>query len=329
MKVYLYPYRIDSNGAAALAKALDCKRIHPDGKYRGSINNLVINWGMTKTPIWADSQQRVLNHWTNIATSVNKLKSLTILNEAKVSVPPFTTDKKVATEWIKEGYVVVCRTMLRAHSGNGIVIALKANQIVDAPLYTQYVNGKLEFRVHVWTNPETNESIVFDAAQKKKKNGWKEKNPESSAYVRSHDNGYVFARENVVLPEDAKKQAIKAIKALGLNFAAVDIRYIEKTKKAYVLECNTSAGIEGQTLDNYVKIFKDYLATQEKAAIKPIEKIEVAPVVEKIKVEPVKIEKVEPTRIVVPPINHSKIVMVKPSKPSFRNRVFKFLKRKA
>jgi hypothetical protein len=45
-----------------------------------------------------------------------------------------------------------------------------------------------------------------------------------SPLIRSHHRGYVFARENLNVPESVRIEAIKAVKALELDFGAADIK---------------------------------------------------------------------------------------------------------
>ncbi|MDT9694122.1 hypothetical protein Q5762_38495, partial [Streptomyces sp. P9(2023)] len=63
--------------------------------------------------------------------------------------PMFTTSKEEAQGWLDEGTIVVARTMLRGHSGAGIVLHSGDDELVDAPLYVKYVKKTQEYRVHV------------------------------------------------------------------------------------------------------------------------------------------------------------------------------------
>lgn len=262
MKFIVYPYKIASGSAKSLAESLGSKRVRQNGKYKYFNSHTIINWGMTQAPNWAKPGIKVLNDWKLIQNSCNKLTSLKTLSENGVRTPEFTSDIEVAKGWIKDGNTIFCRTKLRGHSGDGIVIAKKLEDIVPAQLFTKYVNGKHEFRVHVW-NDGINEPIVFDATQKRKKEGWNNEHEDKQiGMIRSVHNGFVFCRENLVLPKDVISEAKKAIKALGLNFGGVDIRYREKDSKAYVLECNSSVGLEGTTLERYSGLFKSILNKQ-------------------------------------------------------------------
>ena len=146
---------------------------------------------------------------------------------------------------------VLCRTLLRANSGRGIVVAKKPEELVDAPLYTRYTPKTKEFRVHT-----SAKFGIFDIQEKRKR---KESEKSEVPYIRNHDQGWVFCRENVACPDDVKLEAEKAVQALSLDFGAVDIGY-HPTYGAFVYEVNTAPGLEGQTCESYSAFFKRFLS---------------------------------------------------------------------
>ena len=79
--------------------------------------------------------------------------------------------------------------------------------------------------------------------------------------MRSHAKGWVFCREGVNPPQVVLDQALLAVKALGLDFSAVDVIYNESENKAYILECNSAMGIEenSTSLTRYTNAFKKVL----------------------------------------------------------------------
>ena len=186
----------------------------------------------------------LLNNTEAVAKASNKLRFFEAVSEA-VSVPPFTTSKEVAKEWAAAGKTVICRTLLNGHSGAGIVLADKPEDVVKAPLYTEYVPKKEEYRVHVF-----NGEVIHASRKARKKEVPAE---EVNWKVRNHGNGFIFQHENFELPEDCAVQSLKAIKEIGLDFGAVDVIWNDKQQKAYVLEVNTAPGIEGVTLERYVE----------------------------------------------------------------------------
>lgn len=76
--------------------------------------------------------------------------------------------------------------------------------------------------------------------QKRRQNG-----TDDPGVVRTEENGWVFCRQNVVLPEKAAAECLKAAVALGLDFGGVDVLWNKPSGKATVLEINTAPGIFG------------------------------------------------------------------------------------
>ena len=159
----------------------------------------------------------------------------------EVSCPEWTTDYDTALEWLDSGHTVFARTLTRAHSGLGIVIARSPEELVDAPLYTKYIKKKKEFRVHVFRNQ------VIDLQEKRRSTN----SPDSDFLIRNHANGFVFCRDDIIEPTDLRATALSAVAALGLDFGAVDIIYNAYYDKCYALEVNTAPGLEGTTLESY------------------------------------------------------------------------------
>ena len=171
--------------------------------------------------------------------------------EGKCSIPSFTTSREEACKWVEEGVTVVCRTILNGHSGAGIVLADKKEDVVKAPLYTKYVPKKDEYRVHVM-----NGKMIHKQRKARK---MEVKDEDVNWKIRNLDGGFIFQIENFEIPEDCVTQSIAAVEALGLDFGAVDVIWNNKEKKAYVLEVNTAPGVSGTSPDKYEAGFKELL----------------------------------------------------------------------
>jgi glutathione synthase/RimK-type ligase-like ATP-grasp enzyme len=177
-----------------------------------------------------------------VAEASNKLTCFNLLEAAAVRTPEWTTNQEVAQAWLDDGDEVVIRTVLNGHSGRGIVLASEEG-MCRAPLYTKYVKKKHEYRVHVVGDR------VVDIQQKRKSTAVEDVNYK----IRSHDNGFVFCRENIDDNPDVCAQAVAALQATSLDFGAVDVIWNEKRREAYVLEINTAPGMEGATVNNYAE----------------------------------------------------------------------------
>lgn len=244
-QLVLYAYKQASQGAKNLVEALGIKQIkHNNSKFKGSPKKVVINWGAGDIPAEA-KKCFILNAAIGVAS--NKLKTFEALKD-KDYCPKFWT-KKEDVEFGRNAKVV-CRTVLNGHSGKGIVIAERVDDLVDAPLYVKYIPKKEEYRVHV-VNGE-----VIHVQRKARKNDVPDDHV--NWLVRNHDNGFIFQQEGFEAPDGVVNSAVDAVATLGLDFGAADVIWNEKSNKAYVLEVNTAPGIEGTTVKKYAEAFKKY-----------------------------------------------------------------------
>lgn len=253
------PYMQGSKSAKALAEALGGKVLKLDGsKYVYKDGDVVINWGytlcaqriddMTKHLTYPDSAK--IHNWqeNRMRGASNKLLFFNNMKEScSEIIPRFWTSKDSIPP---DAYPVVCRTVLAGHSGAGIVIASCPSELVAASLYVQYVKKKDEYRVHLGRKNEDPEIIAVQ--RKARSNSAQNVNWQ----VRSHNNGFVFVRNNVNPPPCVIEAAVKSFTASSLDFGAVDVIWNEQQEKAYVLEINTAPGLEGQTIQDYATFFK-------------------------------------------------------------------------
>lgn len=232
----VFPWAMDSEPAKRLAEILGALRVYGHKNYEPRKGDFIIDWGRSDAPSWADEAKAkgcpVLNHWTNIKKSVDKVRSFEHFGKAKVQTVPWTTDQDVAKQWLKEGEWVCCRTSTTGYDGAGLVLAKKLNQIVWAPLYTKYIPSKREFRAYVFRDKIIQ---VF------------EKLPDTGAKpdIRTDSNGWYY--EWTEHHDLDKTPAIEAIKSLGLDFGGVDLVQSTEDKKLYVLETNTAPDIYKHT----------------------------------------------------------------------------------
>lgn len=243
----LYSYNNGSASAKALAAGLGIKMLKREGKPI-VVKDVLINWGCSRIERDILGDHVTLNPEYAIQTAVNKLTAFQTMKDV-VSIPEFTEDRYDAINWLAGGHTVVARTKLNGHSGEGIHILTQDNEFVEAPLYVKYVKKNAEYRIHVF------QEEVFFVQKKARKLDVPDE--EVNWQVRNHQNGFIYANQDVQVQEEAKKQAIMAVKTLGLDFGAVDI--IETAKgKIYTLEVNTACGLEGTTLQKYIEQFNKF-----------------------------------------------------------------------
>lgn len=245
----LYPYNTGSASARALAKALGIKRLKREGKPVGVA--VLLNWGCSSRNIARDVRyQGVLNIPGAVSTASDKLQAFKALS-GHAPIPEWTEERAEASRWLAEGFKVVCRTVLNGHSGEGVVIAQKEEEMVDAPLYVKYIPKKEEHRLHVFRDK------VFFVQRKARKIDIPDE--QVNWQVRNHKNGFIYANANVEPTPEMEQAAITAVQSLGLDFGAVDLIYNQKENKYYVLEVNCAPGLQGLTLQKYVGIFKEFV----------------------------------------------------------------------
>ena len=258
-----------------------------NSRYLTNINHVVINWGNSSIPQWFTEDTKILNHPNKVAVATNKLATLSKLKENGVPTVPFTDDQDIADLWVCDGNKVYARHKLDGHSGEGIEVIQPSNrtfaiqeaqrlldsagleQIADildleyqsvldeesvptAPLYTLGVSNNGEYRVHVFKD----EVILY---QKKSRRLIDEDEvdvpTDEQSDIRNLESGWVYRTGNLERLERIEHLALDTIKALGLDFGAVDI-IMDSEGAVFVLEVNTAPGLGNtQTKDAYINAF--------------------------------------------------------------------------
>lgn len=187
----------------------------------------------------ADSYVR--DHFSVTQKTLNKVEQFERFRDQGVASPQFaTTVERAKALGVK---TLFARTLINATNGRGIVeFEAREQQYPAAPLYTEYIPKKAEYRFHVFGDK------VIDVQEKRKKRGYDD---DRNTRVRNVANGYVYCRDNISIPAGADTLAINAVKALGYSYGAVDLIYNEKRNQCYVLEVNSRPGLMGTTLEKY------------------------------------------------------------------------------
>lgn len=251
----LYSHNPHSKGARLLARELGIRRIqHHNSRFRGVLRPYVINWGATAITLPWVNRVRLLNAPEAVQRVSNKLTFFDdMMYHEDNLTPDWTPDIEYAQEMLDEGKTVVERHVLNGHGGIGIRIVDEVENLREAPLYVEYIKKKAEYRVHLSCVGGDGGWGIIDIQQKIKRPGiapldWR---------VRSHDNGFIYVRENINPPACVRDNAMYAIALTDLHFGAVDVIYNERQDRAYVLEINTAPGLEGQTVSSYANAFRE------------------------------------------------------------------------
>ena len=234
----------------------------------------VINWGSGHHPNWNRPQYRWFNRPESVLTAISKVQTYERLTEAGVPTLSFTTDPGQARRWLNSGKRVLARQD-RQSGGAGIRILVGPTDqagIDNADFFTRYFAKTHEYRAHVV------QGRVVDLTQKKRSQVGVHAQRDRTLHqriIRSHDNGWIFAHEDLDLPGDLGARlsdtAISAVRALGLDFGAVDIAVRiadatavridpQKAPVIKVLEVNTAPGLENtRTINAYLEAFRSVI----------------------------------------------------------------------
>lgn len=265
----LLPYKLGSQGGRELINGLGGLTIHPTrGSYRRRDAHRIINWGNSNKSFDAIFTERDFNHPAAVGLGIDKLSSFTRWVVEGVNHPEWTTDRDRAAGWLRSDNILLGRSSATGSCGKGITVYRKGDNLDRSELfYSRVVGAVREYRVHIGFRPglvgrdirvggrRVLDECVIDVVQKKKRRGI-----DADTLIRSHDNGWVFCRNDIVPPGDhVLHQAVMAVHTLGLDFGACDIG-VSKENIAVVFEVNTAPGIEGLTLARYQDYFNRAIA---------------------------------------------------------------------
>lgn len=175
----------------------------------------------------------------------DKLTQYKFFEKGLLNFAPFTESKDEAKKWIKQGKSVLCRVLLQGQEGHGIIIADKIKELVDAPVYVEYKEKTIEYRVNLYKGGYVNHR------EKRRKLGFEEPE-EGDDRIRNIANGYVYCLPRGNLPGGIILTAIRAAWVTDSDIVGVDIAYNRHTDEHFIIEVNSAPSLEGTTVDGYV-----------------------------------------------------------------------------
>lgn len=261
-KVFFVPYRTGSESIDLLTERLGIKSVKIDGTSKVLAkpdNKILILWGKPsfKLPDRTYSHAIFINGPGNIEYAVNKKKFFDRIAGYDYCLE-YTDDADEARDWIEDDEAkVIARETVTGMGGEGITVIRSLDEWPinkTFALFTKYVPKKAEYRVHVFNDRAiavSRKVMPTGQAPASASTGWE---------VRSHDNGFIFQREEVdAVPAKVISAAIDAVSRCGLTFAGADVLWNDKRKRAYVCELNSAPGIEGSTVEAYAAAFEEYI----------------------------------------------------------------------
>lgn len=264
----------------------------------------VLCWG-TKTDKLIDlPNKKVYNHPNKIKSNRDKVAALKLFKAAKVSVADFSED--FAKAGSKEfPFPLVLRTKFH-QGGAGFWLCLNKDMVAQAAKegaqYMQnYIHIKDEYRLHIVGDKviyavkkvqrdnhlgafvEHFTEYVDNAAAKKKENldkdtvafvlGKLAKKFATGAdmIIRSNTRGWKFSKvADGNLNNALATEAVNAIKALGLDYGAVDCCTTVDGGCA-IIECNSGPGLDGTSFDAWTTALQALVAPKVVKVAKAVE----------------------------------------------------------
>lgn len=172
----------------------------------------------------------------NAASRTDKLEQLVRLKEAGVRVPTFFDGLGVPPAG--EGWLGRTRNHQQGRDFT------TRHLIPDFYVKRLYYDD--EWRIHIFKTRRGNYRVLRSGIKLPRR-------PNFHPWVRSHRLGWKIAYTGGA-PESVKEEARKAVEALGLDFAAVDVA---ATQPPAVLEVNTCPGLDVGTLGHYVNSIRE------------------------------------------------------------------------
>lgn len=302
---YIYYSGPTDDTGKRLAEALGAK--HGKTKPADKKSTIVIGWGCKTKESVNLKQHSVINHPDKIRKNRNKFSALDILKKAGVPVADFVSSNDVLTALAAARNTINLPLVGRKkyHQGGKefwtCLTKVQIKRAIDqgAEYFQNYLSIVDEYRLHVFQGKvinmqkkterknmagafkEQHGTRIANIADKNKVNldeqtmnyvldnlGKREEHPDQ--IIKSNTRGWKFSQIKTAKAE-LKEAAVNAVKAIGLDFGAVDCCIIEDGKP-FIIEVNTGPGLQGSSFDAYVTAFKEAIAKINK----PVEKKTVA-----------------------------------------------------
>jgi hypothetical protein len=209
------------------------------------IPHTLIRWGNAAQ--WDyDRNQHVVNKAGAISHAGDKLRTFQTLQDAGILTPEFTVSPPL------EGDGTWFGRSRRGFGGRDIAIYAQGTSAYgygQHDFFTRYIPNDREYRLHV---------VGDEVVRLQRKYPERPELDSQQGMVKNHKNGYVFKAPQKRLNHDRYEQAVAAVKALGLDFGAVDT-IVDGSGTMYVLEVNTAPGCSPRTAQAYIDALKTYL----------------------------------------------------------------------
>lgn len=238
MRVYLAYTRATRPTGRKLAEALGVRHgiFTPDF----GTPEILVRWGSRKLMGYPT---HVLNSARAIAHASDKLRALKIMREEGIPTIDFFETWEAA---FKHENDVILGRKRRGMQGRDIVAYQPGCEVPMSGFrhewYSIYRRPTRELRIHV---------VGDDVIRVQGKYLDVPEHAERNAHVRNYKTGYRY-RAPAQEPHSSRKEwAVEAVKALGLDFGAVDMLLFGSDEECAILEVNTAPACSPLTLSAY------------------------------------------------------------------------------
>lgn len=226
----------------ALARELGVRAVRLVPNLHIVVDEPVLRWGVSYGVI--EGYTRMLNPTWAIMRAADKRLTFATFDAHDVPTVPWTTDPEQT--WSGS---FLARTAC-SFGGRGITICEGGGYFADLPvadLYTAVIQVDREYRVHV-----VGDRIVR-CQVKVLRDGLE---APTDPIIRNWSTGYVFKGISGEPRRSVARVAVAAVKALGLNYGAVDVGW--RDGSAFVFEVNTAPKMSPLTLRLVAAAIKEY-----------------------------------------------------------------------
>lgn len=186
----------------------------------------------------------VLNQASAIKLAGDKLLAIEAMASEGIPTVPFYRTWEQAQAAARGTGVILGRTK-HGMRGQGITVYTPGNRPrVAHEWYSMYQEPTREIRLHVVDGEVIHiQGKYLDFPQLASKN----------PYVRNHESGYRYRTPKQKIRSQRQEMAIEAVRALGLNFGAVDMLLFGNEADPMVLEVNTAPACSPLTAQRYAE----------------------------------------------------------------------------
>lgn len=233
MKICVVHPAATKESAARLAEAVNGVTWNPykDYRPRGAFD-LYFNYGVSAEPHLElpQLQAQLVNHPRAVRISTDKIASYKVFQRAGVPTCEFVTNHRDVPKTWKE---VVCRETVNGRNCEGILITGQDNIVEGNPLYTRFFEHTEEHRI-----------VVYKGAI-------------MARYMKTNLKGGMYDLQLMQAYgyEEVDRIAEQAARAVGLDYAGVDILHDGASGKSLCLEINSGPLLTDEAYEFFQQLF--------------------------------------------------------------------------